>query len=99
MQIKPLHNNILIKPIISNEEQKTTGGIIIPPTVNLNKRSIMAEVVAVGPGKVKNGVRTIIDIKPGDIVHLSKFAGTRVIVENVSYYIIDISEILGVEDD
>ncbi len=93
MSIKPLHDNILLEPVIS--EEKTTGGIIVPDTAR--EKSMKGKVVATGPGKLsKEGERLPIDIKEGDIVLYAKFSGTEFKMDEKEYLIIKEDDILAI---
>ena len=75
MQIRPLHDRIVVKRL---EEEKTTpGGIVIPDSAA--EKPIQGEVLAVGNGKLlDNGETRALDVKVGDKVLFGKFAGTEV---------------------
>jgi len=73
VSIRPLHDRILVKRLEAPE--RTEGGIYIPETAR--EKPIQGEVIAVGPGKRdKEGTLIPLDVKVGDIVLFSKYAGT-----------------------
>ena len=75
MKLRPLNDRIVVKRI--EEEQKTAGGIIIPDTAK--EKPIQGEVIAIGTGKLlEDGSRKPLDVKVGDRVLFSKYAGTEV---------------------
>jgi len=84
INIKPLGERVLVKPL--EEEQKTIGGIILPE--KSKEKSIKGEVLAVG--KLQD-----IELKVGDKILYSKYAGTEIEVENEKYLIIEKNDILA----
>ncbi len=93
MNIRPLHDRILVKRI--EEEEKTSGGIIIPDTAK--EKPMEGRVVAVGKGKVsEDGKVTPLDVKKGDRILFGKYAGTEVKIEGVEHLIMREEDVLGV---
>jgi len=93
MKIKPLHDRVIVKRI--DEEQKTKGGIIIPDTAK--EKPQMGEVIAAGPGrKNEEGKVFPLDVKKGDKVLFSKYAGNEIKIEGVEYLIMREEDILGI---
>jgi chaperonin GroES len=93
MKIRPLHDRILVKRL--EEEEKTKGGIIIPDTAKEKPQE--GKVVAVGTGKVgDDGKVTPLDVKKGDKILFSKYAGTEVTVEGDEHIIIREDDVLGI---
>jgi chaperonin GroES len=93
MKIKPLHDRVLVKRI--EEEQKTKGGIIIPDTAK--EKPQMGEVIAAGGGKkTEDGKIIPMDVKKGDKVLFSKYAGNEIKVEGVEMLIMREEDILGI---
>ncbi len=91
--IRPLQDRILVKRI--EEEEKTKGGIIIPDTAK--EKPQMGEVIAVGNGrKTDDGKVMPVDVKAGDKVLFSKYAGTDVNVEGEELLIMREDDILGI---
>ena len=94
MKVKPLQDRLVIKPV--EEEQKTSGGIIMPDTVSKEK-PVRGEVIAVGPGKFdKDGKRMALDVKVGDEVMYGKYAGTEFKQDDQEYLIVDYNDILAI---
>ena len=93
MKIRPLQDRILVKRI--EEEETTKGGIIIPDSAK--EKPSEGKVVAVGKGKVKEdgGLRPL-DVKRGDRVLFSKYAGAEVTIEGDEHLIIREDDVLGV---
>ncbi len=93
MNIKPLADRVVIK--LLEAEEKTQGGIFL--TASAQEKPQVAEVLAIGPGKLNDdGTRTPVEIKVGDKVIASKYAGTQVKIEGVEYTIISEKDVLAV---
>ena len=93
MKVKPLNDRVLVVRV--EEEQKTRGGIIIPDTAK--EKPMEGKVVAVGAGKQdEKGKRVPLDIKAGDRVLFSKYAGTEIKIEGVEHLFMREDDILGV---
>ncbi|MFQ5586108.1 MAG: co-chaperone GroES [Thermodesulfobacteriota bacterium] len=93
MKIRPLHDRILIKRL--DEEEMTKGGIIIPDSAK--EKPMEGEVIAVGNGKLDdNGKRVPLDVKVGNKVMYSKYAGTEVKIEGSEHLIVREEDILGI---
>ena len=95
MKIRPLQDRIIVKRV---EEEKTKGGIIIPDTAK--EKPIEGKVIAAGNGKVlEDGKVRPLDIKAGDRVLFSKYAGTEIKLDGVEHLIMREEDILGVIED
>ncbi len=93
MKIRPLQDRILVKRI--DEEDKTSGGIIIPDTAKEKPQE--GKVIAVGNGKIKeDGTVQPLDVKKGDRLLFSKYAGTEVNIEGEEHLIIREDDVLGI---
>lgn len=92
MNIKPLADRVIIKAIPT--EEKTKSGIIMPDTAKEKPQE--GEVVAVGPGKVDKGERIAMDVKVGDRVIYSKYAGTEIKLDGAEYLILKEMDILAI---
>lgn len=93
MKLRPLNDRVVIKRI--EEEERTAGGIIIPDTAK--EKPIQGEVQAVGNGKLmEDGTRRPLDVKAGDRVLFSKYAGTDVKVEGEDLLIMREDDILAI---
>ncbi len=93
MKIRPLQDRIILKRI--PEEQKTKGAIIIPDTAK--EKPVEGLVVAVGNGKVlEDGKVRPLDIKPGDRVLFSKYAGNEIKIDGEEHLMLREDDILGV---
>ena len=96
MKFRPLGDRVVVRRI--KEDQKTPGGIIIPDTVK--EKPVEGEVLAVGPGaRDETGVLRPLDVKVGDRVLFTKWAGTEVLINGGDRLILKESDILGVIED
>lgn len=93
MTIRPLGDRVVVKALPS--EEMTKSGIIIPDTAK--EKPQQAEVIAVGPGRVlENGQRQPIDLKVGEKVLYSKYAGNEVKIDGEEYLILRDIDVLAV---
>ena len=92
-KIRPLQDRILVRRLGS--EEKSKGGIIIPDSAKEKPQE--GEVMAAGNGKIlENGTKLPLDVKVGDRVLFSKYAGTEVKLEGEEYTIMREDDVLGV---
>ncbi|MHA7967514.1 co-chaperone GroES [Paenibacillus oryzae] len=87
--IKPLGERVLIEPIA--KEETTASGIVLPDTAKEKPQE--GKVIAVGSGALKDGVRVALEVKEGDRVLFSKYAGTEIKYEGKEYLIMKESDI------
>ncbi len=93
MQVRPLHDRVLVKRF--NEEEKSKGGIIIPDTAK--EKPIQGEVIAVGQGRVnEEGKLRPLDVKKGDRVLFGKYSGTEIKIDGDEFLMMREEDILGV---
>ncbi|MEJ8552721.1 co-chaperone GroES [Tepidibacter sp. Z1-5] len=92
MKIKPLADRVVIKKL--EAEEKTKSGIVLPGSAK--EQPQMAEVVEVGPGGVVDGKEIKMEVKIGDKVIFSKYAGTEVKLEGEEYTILKQNDILAI---
>jgi len=86
MELKPLGDRVLIKPI--SEEEKSKGGILLPDTVSKEKPQA-GEILAVGTGTTnKDGKIIPMTVKKGDKVVYAKYSGTDIKDDNDEDYLI-----------
>ena len=93
MNIRPLHDRLLVKRVA--EEEKTKGGIIIPDTAK--EKPQQGKVVAVGAGKIDDkGKRVPLDVKDGDKILFGKYSGQEIKLDGEEFLIMREDEVLGV---
>lgn len=93
MNIRPLHDRLLIKRI--TETEKTRGGIIIPDTAKEKPQE--AEVIAVGGGKIlDDGTTRPLSVKRGDRILFGRYSGSEVTLDGVELLILREDDVLGV---
>ncbi len=94
MKIRPLHDNVVVKP--SSVEEITKSGIVLPETAS-KERSERGEVIAVGPGKrLDNGEIAPMSVKVGDKVMFKKYSPDEIKVDDQELLIISESDILAI---
>jgi len=92
MGLKPLGDRVVIKQL--EAEEKTKSGIVLPS--QSKEKPQEAEVVAVGPGGVVDGKEIKMEVKPGDRIIYSKYAGTEVKLDKEEFIIVKQSDILAI---
>ena len=93
MQVRPLHDRVLVKRFL--EEEKSKGGIIIPDSAK--EKPIQGEVIAAGAGRVtEDGKVRPLDVKKGDKILFGKYSGTEIKIEGEDYLMMREEDILGI---
>jgi chaperonin GroES len=93
MKFRPLHDRVVVRRI--EQEEKTTGGIIIPDTAKEKPQE--GEVIAVGPGaRGEDGKVQPLDVKAGDRILFGKWSGTEVKIDGEELLIMKESDIMGI---
>ena len=93
MKLKPLGDRIVVK--VLSEEKKTKGGIVLPDTAK--EKPTEGEVIAVGTGKIlDNGTKQPVEVKVGDHIIFSKYAGTEVKVDGEELVIFSERDVLAI---
>ncbi len=96
MKFRPLHDRVVVRRI--EEDEKTSGGIIIPDTAK--EKPMQGEVLAVGPGeRNEKGQITPLDVKAGDRILFGKWSGTEVKMDGDEVLIMKESDIMGVLEE
>src|ERR1700756_3971069 len=95
MNIRPLHDRIVVKRI---EEQETTrNGIFIPDSAKEKPQE--GEVMAIGKGKrIDNGEMVALDVQAGDRILFGKYSGNEITLDGTEYIIMREEDVLGVLD-
>ncbi|HHW46031.1 MAG TPA: co-chaperone GroES [Clostridiales bacterium] len=92
MTIKPLFDRVVVKSV--EAEETTKSGIIL--TGSAKEKPQVSEVVAVGPGGMVDGKEVTMQVKVGDKVLISKYAGTEVKIDGEEYSIVRQNDILAI---
>ena len=93
MKFRPLHDRVVVRR--AEAETKTAGGIIIPGTAE--EKPAEGEILAVGTGYVNdNGEIRALDVKTGDRIIFSKWAGTEVTIDGEELMVMQEKDIIGV---
>ena len=93
MNLKPLHDRVLVERV--NSEDKTKGGIIIPDTAQ--EKPMEGKVLAAGNGaRNENGQVVALDVKKGDRILFGKWSGTEVKIDGKELLIMKESDIMGI---
>ncbi|MFZ5753175.1 MAG: co-chaperone GroES [Bacillota bacterium] len=93
MNIKPLGDRVVIKTLA--QEEKTKSGIVLPDTAKETPQQ--GEVLAVGTGKtLENGQKVPLEVKVGDKVIFSKYAGTEIKIDGQEVMILNERDILAI---
>ena len=93
MNLKPLHDRVLVERV--NSEDKTKGGIIIPDTAQ--EKPMEGKFLAVGGGaRNENGQIVALDVKKGDRILFGKWSGTEVKIDGKELLIMKESDIMGI---
>ena len=93
LNVRPLHDRILVRRM--EEDEKTSGGIIIPDSAK--EKPQRGEIVATGKGRITEDGKTLpLEVKAGDKVLFSKYAGTELKLEGTEFLMMREEDILGV---
>ena len=90
--LKPLGDRVVVEPI--EKEETTASGIVLPDTAKEKPQE--GKVIAVGSGRIENGQRIPLEVKEGDRIIFSKYAGTEVKCEEKELLIMRESDILAI---
>ena len=96
MKLVPLGDRVVIKALVAEETDKVRHRVT---RSRQRKKPSQAEVVAVGPGGVVDGKEVTMQVKPGDKVIYSKYAGTEVKLDDEEYIVVKQNDILAVIED
>ncbi len=93
MAFRPLHDRVVVRR--TDEDEMSTGGIIIPDTAK--EKPMQGEVVGVGPGaRGEDGKLHPLDVQSGDLVLFGKWSGTEVKLDGEDLLIMKESDIMGI---
>ena len=93
MNVRPLHDRIIVQRLEEGEQQ--IGGIIIPDSAK--EKPQQGKVLAVGNGKINDeGKRIPLDVKPGNLILFGKYSGQEIKLDGEEYLIVKEDEVLAV---
>ena len=93
MKFRPLHDRVLVRRV--DEEEKSSGGIIIPDTAR--EKPMEGKIISVGPGaRDEHGKITPLDVKAGDLILFGKWSGTEIKLNGEELLIMKESDIMGI---
>jgi chaperonin GroES len=93
MNFRPLHDRVVVRRL--EEDERSTGGIIIPDTAK--EKPMQGEVIAVGPGARDEAGKIVpLDVKAGDRILFGKWSGTEVKMDGEELLIMKESDVMGV---
>jgi chaperonin GroES len=93
MNVRPLHDRIIVQRLEEGEQQ--IGGIIIPDSAK--EKPQQGKVLAVGNGKINDeGTRIPLDVKPGNLILFGKYSGQEIKLDGEEYLIVKEDEVLAV---
>mgnify|MGYP001072125341 CR=1 FL=1 len=94
INIQPLGSRVLVQP--EEVQEKTPGGLVIPPNASDEKRPSFGKVLKLGKGKDKEGKVLKFDVKLGDMIYFKKYSPEEIEIEGEELYIVDTDDILAV---
>jgi len=95
MRLVPLGDKVVLKQLVA--EETTKSGIVLPGQAK--EKPQQAEVIAVGPGGVVDGKEVTMQVKVGDKVIYSKYAGTEVKLEDEEFIVVKQNDIVAIIED
>ena len=95
MKLVPLGDKVVLKQLVA--EETTKSGIVLPGQAK--EKPQQAQVIAVGPGGIVDGKEVVMQVKVGDKVIYSKYAGTEVKLEDDEFIIVKQNDIVAVVED
>ncbi len=94
LKITPLGSRVVVKP--QDIQEKTPGGLVIPPNATEEQRPAFGEVIKLGIGKDKEGKVLKFDVKVGDLVYFKKYTPEEIEVDGEEYLILESEDILAI---
>ncbi|MDO9557462.1 MAG: co-chaperone GroES [Coriobacteriia bacterium] len=92
MNLKPLFDNVVVKP--AKAEEQTKSGLVIPDSAK--EKPQRGEVVAVGEGRYEEGKRSPMDVKVGDTVMYKEWGKTSVKIDGIEYFVMGQMDLLAI---
>ena len=94
IKIQPLGKRILVQA--EELEDKTPGGLLIPPSANDDKRPATGKVVKLGEGKDEEGKKITFDLKVGDNIYFKKYAPEVITANGEEYLLLNAEDVLAI---
>ena len=96
MNVRPLHDRIIVQRLDEGEQQ--IGGIIIPDSAR--EKPQQGKVLAVGDGRMtEEGTRIPLDVHAGNLILFGKYSGQEIKLDGIEYLIVKEDEVLAIIDD
>lgn len=95
MKLKPLFDRVVVKEL--KAEEKTAGGIYLPPSAQ--EKPCMAKIIAVGEGEIINGAIVPMKVKVGDTILFAKYAGSDFKIEGEEFIVLKQTDILAIVEE
>ncbi|MBN2404880.1 MAG: co-chaperone GroES [Coriobacteriia bacterium] len=92
MNLKPLFDNVVVKP--AKAEEHTKSGLVIPDSAK--EKPQRGEVMAVGDGRYEDGKRVPMDVKVGDVVMYKEWGKTAVKIDGIEYFVMGQMDLLAI---
>ena len=93
IKIQPIGNRVLIKP--DKVEEKTSGGLVLPPSASEDQKPETGTVVKLGKGKV-DGKEVSFEVSVGDRVYFKKYSPDEILIDGDKYFLLDQEDILAI---
>ncbi len=93
IKIQPLGNRVLVKP--DEVEEKTSGGLVLPPSASEDQRSETGTVVKLGKGKV-DGKEVSFEVSVGDRIYFKKYSPDEILIDGDKYFLLNEEDILAI---
>lgn len=93
IKIQPLGNRVLVKP--DEIEEKTSGGLVLPPSASEDQRSEMGTIVKLGKGKV-DGKEVSFEVSVGDRIYFKKYSPDEILIDGDKYLLLNEEDILAI---
>lgn len=94
IKIVPLGKRVVVKP--QDIQERTPGGLVIPPSATDDKRPAFGEIVKLGMGKDENGKALTFDVKIGDLVYFKRYSPEEIELDGKEYLVLDAEDIIAV---
>ncbi|MGI5898102.1 MAG: co-chaperone GroES [Candidatus Dojkabacteria bacterium] len=93
IKIQPLGKKVLVKPDVI--EEKTSGGLVLPPSSTEGEKPETGVIVKLGEGTFK-GKKVVFDVKVGDRVYFKKYSPDEIEIDSEKYLLLDVDDILAI---